>query len=79
MEGRVLQGCLRHAPVKRINQDPLHRTFGIRPDRGQLIGVARTFLSTDKYDRRIELPLHPETLGLIGAGPHNHGRWVVPE
>jgi len=39
----------------------------------------RIIVWTDKHDRRIELPLHPETLGLIGAGPHNHGRWVFPD
>ena len=49
----------------------------------------RIIVWTDKHDRRIELPLHPETLGLIGSGlaalaalrdgPHNHGRWVFPD
>lgn len=34
---------------------------------------------TDKHDKRIELPLRPETAPLAAALPRQHERWVFPE
>jgi len=39
----------------------------------------RIVVWTDKHDRRIELPLHPETLGLLDVALDRHPRWVFPE
>ncbi|MFM7751226.1 MAG: tyrosine-type recombinase/integrase [Opitutaceae bacterium] len=39
----------------------------------------RIIVWTDKHDRRIELPLHPETMLLMDVAPDRHERWVFPE